>query len=45
MKSLDIFMKEKNIERGIRTSLENFGQREKFDIVPLYAISNLYGGG
>jgi len=42
MKSLDIFMKEKNIARGIRTSLENFAKKEKFDIIPLYAISNLY---
>jgi len=45
MKSLDIFMKEKNIPRGIRTSLENFAQKEKFDIIPLYAISNLYLNG
>jgi predicted AAA+ superfamily ATPase len=42
MKSLNIFMKEKNIKRGIRTSLENFAQEDKFDIYPLYAISNLY---
>jgi len=41
MKSLDIFMKEKNIPRGIRTSLENFAHKDKFDIIPLYAISNL----
>jgi len=42
MKSLNIFMKEKNIARGVRTSLENFGQRSNFDIYPLYAVSNLY---
>jgi predicted AAA+ superfamily ATPase len=42
MKSLNIFMKEKNIKYGIRTSLENFAQKESFDIYPLYAISNLY---
>ncbi|MCL2763151.1 MAG: AAA family ATPase [Treponema sp.] len=42
MKSLNIFMAEKNIKRGIRTSLENFAQKENFDIYPLYAISNLY---
>ena len=41
MKSLHIFMKEKGITRGIRTSLENFAQKESFDIYPLYAISNL----
>jgi len=43
MKSLEIFMKEKNIPRGIRTSLENFASKDKYDIIPLYAISNLYG--
>ncbi|MCL2440173.1 MAG: AAA family ATPase [Treponema sp.] len=42
MKSLQIFMKEKDIKRGVRTSLENFAVRESFDIYPLYAISNLY---
>jgi len=41
MKSLKIFMKEKNIKRGVRTSLENFSQKDTFDIYPLYAISNL----
>jgi len=41
MKSLDIFMKEKNINRGIRTSLENFARKDTFDVYPLYAISNL----
>jgi len=41
MKSLNIFMKEKNIKRGVRISLENFVQRETFDNYPLYAISNL----
>jgi len=42
MKSMKIFMTEKNIKKGIRTSLENFAQRENYDIYPLYAISNLY---
>jgi len=42
MKSLNIFMKEKNISRGVRASLENFAQKDNFDIYPLYAISNLY---
>jgi predicted AAA+ superfamily ATPase len=42
MKSLSIFMAEKNISRGIRTSLENFARKDDFDIYPLYAISNLY---
>jgi predicted AAA+ superfamily ATPase len=42
MQSLRLFMEEKNIERGIRTSLENFGQMENMDIYPMYAISNVY---
>ena len=42
MKSLKLFMAEKNISRGIRTSLENFARRDDFDIYPLYAVSNLY---
>ena len=42
MKSLNTFMKEKNIQRGVRTSLENFAHKENFDIYPLYAIANLY---
>jgi predicted AAA+ superfamily ATPase len=42
MKSLRLFMKEKNIRHGIRTSLENFSKKDGFDVYPLYAISNLY---
>jgi predicted AAA+ superfamily ATPase len=42
MKSLKLFMAEKNISRGIRTSLENFSTEKYFDIYPLYAVSNLY---
>jgi predicted AAA+ superfamily ATPase len=41
MQSLRLFMKEKNIKRGVRTSLENFGRYEDIDIYPLYAIGNL----
>jgi len=40
MKSLAMFMKEKGIKRGVRTSLENFARKDQFDIYPLYAISN-----
>lgn len=42
MKSMYQFMNEKHLAYGIRTSLENFGKLEKVDIVPLYALSNLY---
>jgi predicted AAA+ superfamily ATPase len=42
MQSLHLFMKEKNITKGIRTSLENFAQYENIDVFPMYAISNLF---
>jgi predicted AAA+ superfamily ATPase len=41
MQSLRWFMKEKNINRGVRVSLENFAQYENIDVYPLYAIPNL----
>ncbi len=42
MKSMYQFMNDKHLDYGIRTSLENFGKLEKVDIVPLYALSNLF---
>ena len=44
MQSLRLFMKEKQIKRGIRTSLENFARYEDIDVYPLYAIGNLVRG-
>ncbi|GAP73183.1 hypothetical protein SAMD00024442_66_9 [Candidatus Symbiothrix dinenymphae] len=41
MQSLRWFMTEKNIDKGVRTSLENFAQYENIAVYPLYAISNL----
>ena len=45
MKSLFNFMKDKNVEVGIRSSLENFGEiisdGKRVEICPLYALSNL----
>ena len=41
MQSLWWFMKEKGINMGVRTSLENFSQYEQIKVYPLYAISNL----
>lgn len=48
MKSLRLFMQKKNLEKAVRTSLENFGQLEYsdadgnrcIDIVPIYAIGS-----
>ncbi len=42
MKSLFQFIADKSLEYGIRTSLENFALMEKVEIVPLYALSNLF---
>ena len=42
MQSLRLFMKEKGIKKGVRTSLENFAHYEDIDIYPVYAISNLF---
>jgi len=53
MKSLHLFMRQKHLTDGVRCSLENFAlleNRDKQDenvvrriqIVPLYAVSNLY---
>lgn len=42
MKSMYQFISDKNLEYGIRTSLENFGALEKVEIIPLYALSNIF---
>ncbi|MDR0831039.1 MAG: AAA family ATPase [Prevotellaceae bacterium] len=41
MQSMWQFLKEKNSEFGIRTSLENFAIYDKIKIYPLYAIRNV----
>jgi hypothetical protein len=41
MQSLRWFMQQKKIDKGIRTSLENFACYENIDVYPMYAISNL----
>ncbi|MDR2563489.1 MAG: AAA family ATPase [Prevotellaceae bacterium] len=41
MQSLHLFMKEKQSEYGVRTSLENFAEYDKIKVYPLYAIGNL----
>ncbi|MGM9779454.1 MAG: ATP-binding protein [Prevotella sp.] len=40
MQSMRIFLQLKNLDFGIRTSLENFGKLNDTLIVPLYAIGN-----
>ncbi|PWA10290.1 ATP-binding protein [Flavobacterium laiguense] len=39
MQSLRLFLKEKNIQKGVRFSLENFSSLEDISIYPLYAVS------
>ena len=41
MQSLNLFIGEKKLSKGIRISLENFSQYGKIIVIPLYAISNL----
>ena len=38
MQSLNLYIDEKNLTKGIRISLENFSQYGKITVVPLYAI-------
>ena len=44
MKSLRYFMEKKQLKYAIRSSLENFARLENdgIDIIPLYALSNLF---
>jgi predicted AAA+ superfamily ATPase len=41
MQSMHLFLKEKQLAYGIRTSLENFAQYDKIKVYPLYAIGNI----
>jgi predicted AAA+ superfamily ATPase len=41
MQSLRLFMREKSITKGIRTSLENFAQYENIEVFPMYAIAGV----
>jgi len=41
MQSLHLFLNEKQVEYGIRTSLENFSEYSKIRVYPLYAIENV----
>jgi predicted AAA+ superfamily ATPase len=42
MQSLYQFLSETNASKGIRLSMENFASFEKIEVIPLYAISNLF---
>ena len=38
---MHLFLREKNLEEGIRISLENFGKYQNIKTIPLYAVSTL----
>ncbi len=42
MQSMYQFMSEKGSARGIRFSLENFSTDNGIDVIPLYAVSNIF---
>jgi predicted AAA+ superfamily ATPase len=42
MKSMHLFLTEKNRNIGIRIALENFSEFEKIKVLPLYAVGNLF---
>ena len=42
MQSMYIFMKEKKAKKGIRCSLENFSEYENIEVIPLYAVGNIF---
>jgi len=42
MQSMHQFLNEREATRGIRISMENFGTYDKIEVIPLYAISNLF---
>lgn len=44
MQSLRLFMDERDVRRGIRTSLENFSAIDDIEIVPLYALAHAAAG-
>jgi predicted AAA+ superfamily ATPase len=41
MQSLYQFMTEKNVKKGVRVSLENFGKIDNVEIYPIYAVSKI----
>jgi predicted AAA+ superfamily ATPase len=41
MQSLYQFMTEKNVKKGVRVSLENFGKIDEVEIYPIYATSKI----
>jgi predicted AAA+ superfamily ATPase len=45
MQSLFLFLKEKNVSKGVRFSLENYTAYDNIQVFPLYAVSDLVKSG
>ena len=41
MQSLHLFLKERNLEKGLRVSQENFADYGRLQTVPMYAAGNI----
>jgi len=41
MQSLNIFMTEKGLSKGVRVSTENFSEYDNIEVYPLYAVENI----
>lgn len=41
MQSINLFIKEKNVKKGIRLSLENYASYAPIEVIPLYAVRDL----
>ena len=41
MRSLRIFMEERNLDLGVRVSEENFCKYDTIAVLPIYAVGNL----
>lgn len=44
MQSLNLFLKEKNINKGVRISLENYAKYNNIEVIPMYAVRGLVNG-
>ncbi len=43
MQSMHLFMRERNLAKGIRVSMENFSTYDSIQTIPLYAVHRIRG--
>jgi hypothetical protein len=41
MQSMNIFMTEKGLSKGVRVSTENFSAYDNIEVYPIYAVENI----